>query len=104
MDVFVGRTRNELCPVAAVLSYLAVQGSSQGPLFTDTRQQLLTKTRFVARIISVLDKAGNPSDQFAGHSFRIGAAKRQPRQESRIEQFKHWGGGKAPPSWHTLGY
>ena len=73
-DIVIGRTRNELCPVAAVLSYLAVCGSSQGSLFTDTRQQLLTKTRFVARIRSILDEAGYPSHQFAGHSFRIGAA------------------------------
>jgi len=33
VDVFVGRTGNLLCPIAAVLAYLAVRGSGSGPLF-----------------------------------------------------------------------
>ena len=37
VDVFVGRTGNVLCPVAAVLAYLAVRGSSPGPLFIDAQ-------------------------------------------------------------------
>ena len=39
VDIFVGRTKNELCLVATVLSYLVVCGSSQGPLFINTQQQ-----------------------------------------------------------------
>ena len=57
VDVFVGRTGNEVCPVAAVLAYLAVRGSMAGPLFIDTQQQPLTKPRFVARIRSILEDA-----------------------------------------------
>ena len=56
MDVFVGRTKNELCPVAAVLLYLTARGSSQGPLFIDSHQRPLTKSKFVTRIRSLLDE------------------------------------------------
>ena len=33
VDIFIGMTFNELCPVGAVLSYLARKGNNQGPLF-----------------------------------------------------------------------
>ena len=33
VDIFIGRTGTDLCPVAALLSYLSVRGSSLGPLF-----------------------------------------------------------------------
>ena len=93
VDVFVGRTRCELCPVAAVLSYLAVRGSSQGPIFIDSRQQPLTKAKFVARIRNILAEAGYPSHQFAGHSFRIGAATAAAQagiEDSTIQALGRW--------------
>ena len=33
VKVFIGRTNNELCLVAALLAYLAVRGFDRGPLF-----------------------------------------------------------------------
>ena len=33
MDVIIGRTEGKLCPVAAVLNYLAKRGPGSGPLF-----------------------------------------------------------------------
>ena len=33
MDLFVGKTENELCPVAAILAFLAVRGQDDTPLF-----------------------------------------------------------------------
>ena len=33
VDIFMGRTNNTLCPVAAVLAYLAIRPSIEGPLF-----------------------------------------------------------------------
>ena len=33
IDLYVGRTDNELCPVAAMLAYLVVRGQDDGPLF-----------------------------------------------------------------------
>ena len=31
--IYLGRTKNDLCPVATILAYLALRGNIQGPLF-----------------------------------------------------------------------
>ena len=36
VDLFIGRTGTNLCPVAALLDYLSVRGSGPGPLFIFT--------------------------------------------------------------------
>ena len=74
MDVVVGRTNNKLCPVAAVLAYLAVRGNGLGFLFKFQDGKLLTKPHFVAAVRDALGAAGLDPKAFAGHSFRIGAA------------------------------
>ena len=33
MHLYVGATGNDLCPIAAVVTYLAVRGMEPGPLF-----------------------------------------------------------------------
>ena len=33
LDLYIGRTQNEVCPVAAILAYLALRGQDEGPLF-----------------------------------------------------------------------
>ena len=93
VDVFVGRTHNDLCPVAAVLAYLAACGSVPGPLFIDANHRPLTTTKFVTRIQGILDEVGYPSHQFAGHSFRIGAATEAARaglEDSLIQALGRW--------------
>lgn len=71
MDVFVGSTGNDLCPVSA---YLAVRGPSLGAVFRWHDGGVLTPTRFTARIREALETLGLNSTLYAGHSFRIGAA------------------------------
>ncbi len=75
VDVYIGRIVDDiLCPVAAVLAFLAARGSAPGPLFCLPNQRPLTKARFVKGVRQALVGLGLPYDQFAGHSFRIGAA------------------------------
>ena len=73
-DVVVGRTGSQLCPVSAILRYIEIRGDREGPFFLDTSSNPVTKQRFVTRIREVLTAIGLPQHQFAGHSFRIGAA------------------------------
>ncbi len=74
VDVVVGKTSDKLCPVAATLAYLALRGNGPGFLFKFRDGRPLTKARFVDAVRSALATAGlNPKD-YAGHSFRIGAA------------------------------
>jgi len=54
VDVFVDRTGNELCPVAAVLAYMVKRGPGPGPFFTFQDGKPLTRHRFVARVREAL--------------------------------------------------
>ena len=73
VDVVVGRTDSDLCLVAAILAYIAARGNRQGPFFLTGTGTPLTK-HFIADLRRVLAAAGLPQDDYAGHSFRIGAA------------------------------
>ena len=74
VDIFIGKTGDELCPLAAVLAFMAVCGQRHGPLFRLQTGDHCTKEFFVEKLRLALRRAGlNPAD-YAGHSFRIGAA------------------------------
>ena len=64
INLFIGHTNNDLCPIAAMIAYLAIWGSSKGPLFHFRSSQPLTCKRFVAEVRDVLSPP----------SFRISAA------------------------------
>jgi len=74
VSVFLGRTNTTLCPVAAVLAYLAVRPSSQGPLFVFQDGSYLTRDKLVVHVRQGLRLMGVDPTCFSGHSFRIGAA------------------------------
>ena len=74
VDVILGRTGLELCPVSAVLAYVALRGDQPGPFFLTSAKAPLTKSVFVREVRSTLRAIGLPDDTYAGHSFRIGAA------------------------------
>ena len=74
VDVVLGKTGCNLCPVAAVLSYVSARGSQQGPFLITSTGRPLLKQEIVAEIRKVLLILGLPDHQYAGHSFRIGAA------------------------------
>ena len=69
-----GRTGSDLCPVAALLSYLSVRGTQRGPLFLFEDGRFLTRVRFVEAVRSALLSAGVDHQKYCGHSFRIGTA------------------------------
>ena len=73
-NVFIGRTGDELCPVAALMAYLAVRGMKQGPLFLTRDEQPLRRECVIDNIRQALQTLGLESSHYAGHSFRIGAA------------------------------
>ena len=73
VKLFIGCTGNALCPVAAVLVYLAARDNKSGPLFNFADSKLLTKERFVHHTREALSQPGINASNYAGHSFRIGA-------------------------------
>ena len=74
VEVFLAATGDELCPVAAVRSYVARRGDSAGAFFREADEAPLTKARFVELVRGVMGRAGIPLAGYSGHSFRIGAA------------------------------
>ncbi len=73
--VYLGRTANELCPVAAVAAYLAVRGRRPGPFFRFVTGAPLSRELFVTHIRTALRQYENIDvNNYSGHSFRIGAA------------------------------
>ena len=93
VDVYVGRSGNELCPINAVTAYTAERGDSSGPYFRDKNGKPLTKARFIAEMRKALLELGLEQDQYAGHSFRIGAATAAAQaglEDSTIKALGRW--------------
>lgn len=92
-EVFIGKTGCTLCPIAAVTAYMVARGNQPGQFFKFKDGQPLTKPRFVKHVRSALQKAGLPYNDFAGHSFRIGAATTAARagiEDSQIRILGRW--------------
>ena len=69
-----GRTGSPLCPVAALLSFIALRGDRPGPFFLDTEHGVVTEAWFTSEVRQILNSVGLLQHQYAGHSLRIGAA------------------------------
>ena len=69
-----GATDQRLCPVAALLGYLAVWRPLLGPLFLFRDGTTLSKSRLIGSLRQVLREGGVASSRSSGHSFCIRAA------------------------------
>ena len=74
VTVWLGRTNRDICPVAAIISYIATRGLSPGPLFRFKDGTPLTRPRLVRELRAALSSEGIDASKYAGHRFRIGAA------------------------------
>ena len=74
VDIYLGRTHNDLCPIAAMMAYLSLRGDSPGPLFHFKNGKVLTRERLVDKLRDTLHSIGICQDSYAGHSFRLRAA------------------------------
>jgi len=72
--VCLAKTDNNLCPVQALLPYLALRGTNPGPLFIMEDHTYLTRSKFTAKLREILKAAGIDDSKYASHSFRSGAA------------------------------
>ena len=72
--IHLGHTFQPLCPVVAVLSYLAICPSTPGPFFVFSDGSPLSRERLISALSQALKDSGVDPSNFKGHSFRIGAA------------------------------
>ena len=70
---FISRTNSNLCPVAAVLGYMAVCPQVQGLLLVHDGSPL-TRDQFVRLVRNALRVAGIDNSAYASHNFKIGTA------------------------------
>eukprot|EP00731_Ephydatia_muelleri_P032930 Em0024g474a len=92
-DVLLGRSGGQLCPVTAILDYINVRRDTPGYFFVDSQEKPISKARFIAGLREALKESGYPDDQYAGHSFRIGAATAAPIagvEDSLIQTLGRW--------------
>ena len=93
VDVFLGRTGVDLCPVAALLASVAVRPHFRGPLFMFQEGTYLTRDRLVLAVRQALQQAGSDPSRYSGHSFRIGAATAAAQaglEDSLIKMLGRW--------------
>ena len=74
VDIFLGKTGTSLCPVKAVLCFLAIRPKSEGPLLVHADGSPLLRDQFVRMVKRTLRTANIDDADYSGHSFRIGAA------------------------------
>ena len=68
VDVHVGKTGQVLCPISALLNYLAVHGKEQGLLFHFSDGSPLSISMFVDKFHALLHQAGIDGSLYSGHS------------------------------------
>ena len=93
VSIYLGRTQSDLCPVSAVLSYIAIRPSVAGPLFVFKDGSYLTREKLVSWVRRTLNAAGMETKGFSGHSFRIGAATTAAQagiEDSVIKMLGRW--------------
>ena len=74
VEIFMGVSGTGVCPVSALLRYLAVRPLGDGHLFVWEDGRPLTRSAFVTALKQGLRSAGLDMNHFSGHSLRIGAA------------------------------
>ena len=93
INLFLGKTATDLCPVKAMLNYLLVRSDGAGPLFKFQDGRFLTRQRLVNSIREALQAAGIDQTKYCGHSFRIGAATtaaQRGMEDSVIKTLGRW--------------
>ena len=73
VSLYLGRGQNDLCPLTAILQYLAFRPQRPGPLFVFYNNKPLTKQSFISHVHRALAAKGINTTFYKGYSFRIGA-------------------------------
>ena len=64
----IGRTSTVICPVSALLAYLAIRPPSPGPLFIFSDGTPLTRRQLVSHLHKALEGMGVDATNYSGHT------------------------------------
>lgn len=93
VNMYMGRAKSLLCPVAAVVAFMTARGTVPGVFFLTQEQKLLNKSQFVAEMKKALTACGINQAAYSGHSFWIGAATAAAQAglpDSTIQMLGQW--------------
>ena len=93
VNIYLGATDSTICPVRAMLAYLALRGGQAGPLFITKEGRGLTRLAFSSALDSLLSKLKLDHKKYNTHSFRIGAATSATQAgipDSQIKMLGRW--------------
>ena len=93
VSIYLGKTDSNICPVTAILPYLALRGNTSGLLFLLHDGRMLTRQIFSTILDSLLKELHLDQDNFNTHSFRIGAAtsaKAASISDTHIQMLGKW--------------
>ena len=93
MEIFMGRSGTEVCPVQALLQYIGIRPATPGPLFMLSTGLPLTRAYLVTNLQAALRQIGMDVMMYTGHSFRIGAATTAAQrglEDSLIQTLGRW--------------
>jgi len=92
-QICLGKTTHAVCPVRALVKYLARQGGTPGPLFVWPNNKALARASFSSAINKAFQKLHMDPHDFNTHSFRIGAAtsaKQAGMSDSHLKALGRW--------------
>jgi len=85
--------QSKACPVQALLNYVSVRGTTNGPLFVNQDGSLVLRSEFTNMLSSALRICDLDPNRYKGHSFRIGAATYAAEQgfsDAKIRYMGRW--------------
>ena len=74
VHIYLGKTHQRICPVHAIVSYLAIWGNHPGPVFIYSDGRMPTREIFGAELDCILGRLNLKVHHYNTHSFRIGTA------------------------------
>ena len=102
-NVYIGKVTGPICLVSAAVAYMVMRGSSNGPFFKFQDSQPLTKSKFTSHVRAALAAVGLLCDEFAGHSFWIGAATTAAGAGIEDSKSVNWDAGIVQLIWGMSG-
>ena len=91
--IHLGRMYQNVCPVQALLLYVAIRGKQPGPLFVLSDNTMLTRHYFSSVLKDTIGKLNLDTHSYKTHSFRIGAAttaKQAGVSDTHIKSLGRW--------------
>ena len=88
IHIFLGKTDGAICPVQAVIKYIAVRSPNPGPLFVSSEGTPLTRGYLVSRLQDALRRAGLDESAYNGTVFVAERLRQQHSGVCRIRSSK----------------